>query len=234
MALVRDFPLFPLGLVALPTELVPLHIFEERYKAMIGRCLDEQSEFGIVWMAEDGLRPIGCACEIAEVVERLEDGRINLIARGTRPFRIEERQEELPYPAGTVEFLDDRAESADADAAEAAHAAYADLVSEATDRTPDMDEIGAMSAYQMAATVEFGLDAKQGLLDLRSEAARLKLVDAAVPRGDQAARLRQPRAGAGAVERQGALRGVGGGAGELRLGRGAAKRAGRFVHGMRA
>jgi Lon protease-like protein len=69
--LVRDFPLFPLGLVALPTELVPLHIFEERYKTMIGRCLDEGSEFGIVWMAEDGLRPIGCACEIAEVVERM-------------------------------------------------------------------------------------------------------------------------------------------------------------------
>jgi Lon protease-like protein len=173
---VRDFPLFPLGLVALPSELVPLHIFEERYKTMIGRCLDDGSEFGIVWMAEDGLRPIGCACEIAEVVERMEDGRINLIARGTRPFRIEQRQEELPYPAGTVEFLDDRAEEADSDAAEAAHAAYAELVNEATDRDPDMEEIAGMSAYEMAATVEFGLDAKQGLLDLRSESARLRLV----------------------------------------------------------
>ena len=176
MPLLRDFPLFPLGLVALPSELVPLHIFEERYKTMIGRCLQEGSEFGIVWMAEDGLRPIGCACEIAEVIEELDDGRINLIARGTRPFRIEARQEELPYPAGTVEFLDDRTEEADAGAAEAAHTAYADLVNQATDRTPDMDEIGAMGAYEMAATVEFGLDAKQGLLDLRSEAARLRLV----------------------------------------------------------
>ncbi|HET8758235.1 MAG TPA: LON peptidase substrate-binding domain-containing protein [Solirubrobacteraceae bacterium] len=176
MALVRDFPLFPLGLVALPSELVPLHIFEERYKTMIGRCLDEGSEFGIVWMSEDGLRPIGCACEIAEVIERMDDGRINLIARGTRPFRIEQRQDELPYPAGTVEFLDDRFEDEDPSAAEAAHEAYAELVNEATDRTPDMTEIGEMSAYQMAATVEFGLDAKQGLLDLRSETARLKLV----------------------------------------------------------
>ncbi len=174
--MVRDFPLFPLGLVALPSELVPLHIFEDRYKAMIERCLEEGSEFGIVWMAEDGLRPIGCACEIAEVVEQFEDGRINLIARGTRPFRIEARQEELPYPAGTVEFLNDRGDDPDAGAAAAAHAAYADLVSEATDRTPDPDEISAMSAYEMAATVEFGLDAKQGLLDLRSETARLKLV----------------------------------------------------------
>ena len=176
MALVRDFPLFPLGLVALPSELVPLHIFEERYKTMIGRCLDEGSEFGIVWMSEDGLRPIGCACEIAEVLERMEDGRINLIARGTRPFRIESRQDGLDYPAGTVEFLDDRAEEPDQEAAEAAHEAYAELVSEATDRTPDRTEIAAMTAYQMAATVEFGLDAKQGLLDLRSETARLKLL----------------------------------------------------------
>jgi Lon protease-like protein len=176
VAVVRDFPLFPLGLVALPTELVPLHIFEERYKTMIGRCIDERSEFGIVWMADDGLRPIGCACEIAEIVERMDDGRINLIARGTRPFRIETRQDELPYPAGTVEFLEDREEKADEEVSEAAHAAYADLVEEATDRAPDREEIADMTAYQMAATVEFGLDAKQGLLDLRSEAARLRLV----------------------------------------------------------
>jgi Lon protease-like protein len=173
---VSDFPLFPLGLVALPTELVPLHIFEDRYKAMVDRCLEEPTEFGIVWLADDGLRPIGCACEIEEVLERLPDGRLNLLARGTRPFRIEARQEELPYPAGTVEFLGDREEEADEEAAATAHEIYAELVREATDRTPDLEEIAAMTAYEMAATVEFGLDAKQGLLDLRSETARLKLL----------------------------------------------------------
>jgi Lon protease-like protein len=176
MAPVRDFPLFPLGLVALPSELIPLHIFEERYKTMIAHCLEHESEFGIVWMSDDGLRPVGCACEIAEVLERMDDGRINLIARGTRPFEIQERQETLPYPAGVVEFLDDRDEAGDPEVVAGAHEAYAELVREATDRTPDPDEIAAMSAYQMAATVEFGLDAKQGLLDLRSETARLKLV----------------------------------------------------------
>ena len=176
MAPVRDFPLFPLGIVALPSELIPLHIFEERYKAMVSHCLEHESEFGIVWMADDGLRPVGCACEIAEVLERMDDGRINLIARGTRPFQLQERQETLPYPAGVVEFLADRAEPEDPEVAAQAHEAYADLVREATDRTPDPDEVAAMSAYQMAATVEFGLDAKQGLLDLRSETARLKLV----------------------------------------------------------
>jgi len=173
--LLRDFPLFPLGLVALPSELVPLHIFEERYKTMIARCLEEESEFGIVWLADDGLRPIGCACAIAEVLERMPDGRLNLVARGTRPFRIEARQEELAYPAGTIEFLFDREEEVDPAAAAGAHAAYTDLVEQATDRTPDADEIAGMSAYEMAATVEFGLDAKQGLLDLRSETARMKL-----------------------------------------------------------
>ena len=176
MQLVQDFPLFPLGLVALPSELIPLHIFEERYKTMIGRCLEEESEFGIVWLADDGLRPIGCACEVAEVLERLPDGRINLVARGTRVFRIESRQEDLPYPAGTVEFLDDRDDLPDPEAAAGAHIAYADLVEHATDRIPEPGEIEAMSAYEMAATVEFGLDAKQGLLDLRSETARMKLV----------------------------------------------------------
>ena len=175
MATVRDFPLFPLGIVALPSELIPLHIFEERYKTMIGHCIEEDAEFGIVWLADDGLRPVGCACEIAEVLERMPDGRLNLVARGTRAFRIEARQDELPYPAGTVEFLDDRDEKPDSGAATAAQAAYAELVLQATDRIPDPGDLAAMTAYEMAATVDFGLDAKQGLLDLRSEDARLAL-----------------------------------------------------------
>ena len=107
VSLVRDFPLFPLGIVALPSELVPLHIFEERYKTMVARVLEEEGEFGIVWVSDDGLRAVGCACVIAEALERLPDGRLNLVARGTRVFRIEARQEELAYPAGTVEFLSD-------------------------------------------------------------------------------------------------------------------------------
>jgi len=176
MELTRDFPLFPLRLVALPSELVPLHIFEERYKAMIERCLAEPTEFGIVWVADDGLRPIGCACEVAEVLERFDDGRINLVARGTRAFRIEERQDSLPYPAGVVEFLADKDEPVDPELQAKTQDAYADLVRQATDRDPDQLEIAAMSAYDMAATVEFGLDAKQGLLDLRSETARLRLL----------------------------------------------------------
>src|SRR5436190_1855167 len=103
---VSDFPLFPLGLVALPHELVPLNIF----------------------------------------------------TRGTRPFRIVDERDDLAYPAGTVEFLVDKAEAADAKTQTAAHEAYGALVEHATDRQPDAEDLQTMTAYQMAATVDFGLE----------------------------------------------------------------------------
>jgi len=172
---VRDFPIFPLGLVALPHEYVPLHIFEPRYQTMFAECLERESEFGIVWATESGLRHVGCACEITRVLERMEDGRLNVLTRGTRPFRIVAEQDELAYPAATVEFLEDKPEQVDEAVVAAAHAAYAQLVLQATDTEPDDVDVATKTAYEMAATVDFGLDAKQGLLDLRSENARLRL-----------------------------------------------------------
>jgi Lon protease-like protein len=174
--LVRDFPLFPLGIVALPHEYVPLHIFEERYRTMIGEVLEHESEFGIIWQTDDGTKPIGCACIVTEVLERMDDGRMNILTRGTRPFRIVDERDDLAYPAGTVEFLVDKTEKADAKTQSAAHEAYGALVEHATDTQPDAEDLRTMTAYQMAATVDFGREAKQGLLDLRSENARLRLV----------------------------------------------------------
>jgi len=171
-----EFPLFPLGIVALPGEEIPLHIFEERYKTMMNQCLEEEREFGIVWLSDDGLRQVGCAATIERVLERMDDGRMNILVRGTRPFRVLERQAHLPYPAGVVEFVEDRSEGLDSAVLDTAHEAYAELVKRATDRDPDGQELAEMGAYAMAATVDFGLDAKQGLLDLRSENARLRLV----------------------------------------------------------
>jgi Lon protease-like protein len=171
-----SLPLFPLDIVALPGEVVPLRIFEERYKAMIAHCEEHDREFGIVWESDDGLRPVGCACEITEVLERSENGESKLLARGTRPFELLERLEDDPYPAGNVRWLADRDEEPDDDAGEQARGAYAELVERATDREPDRDELATLSAYAMAATVDFGADAKQGLLDLRSENARLRLL----------------------------------------------------------
>ena len=172
----EEFPLFPLGLVALPGEAIPLHIFEERYKTMMNECLRDGTEFGIVWLSDDGLRETGCACSIERVLERMEDGRMNLLARGTRPFKVLERQGHLAYPAGVIEFLEDKPESPEPELIEGAKEAYAQLVRRATDNEPDATALVNMDAYGMAATVDFGPDAKQGLLDLRSENARLRLV----------------------------------------------------------
>jgi Lon protease-like protein len=177
--ILRDFPLFPLGIVALPTESVPLHIFEDRYRRMIERCLaadpgSSECQFGIIWFSDQELKPVGCVCQIERVLERIEDGRMNILALGTRPFRLLERQDELPYPAGNVEFLADVEEVADNQAAGVARALYRDLVERATDRSLAAQELDEMDAYRMAATVEFDLDAKQELLELRSENARLR------------------------------------------------------------
>jgi Lon protease-like protein len=173
---VRDFPLFPLGIVALPGEVVPLHIFEERFKEMMELCLAEEREFGIVWLSDDGLREVGCACEITEVVDRAEDGQLDILTRGTRPFQLLEREDHLPYPAGVVEFVTDRDEAVDDSLLELARETYAELVERATDTRPEPDDLAKLSAYGMAATVDFGPEAKQGLLDMRSENARLRLV----------------------------------------------------------
>ncbi|HZU59569.1 MAG TPA: LON peptidase substrate-binding domain-containing protein, partial [Solirubrobacteraceae bacterium] len=154
----------------------PLHIFEERFKAMMNDCLRDEREFGIVWLSDDGLREVGCACAIDRVLERMEDGRLNLLARGTRPFRVIQRQGHLAYPAGVIEFLEDRSEVVDEGLLSSAHEAYAELVRRVTDNEPDAAQLLDMDAYAMAATVEFGPDAKQGLLDLRSENARLRLL----------------------------------------------------------
>jgi Lon protease-like protein len=178
---VRSFPLFPLGIVALPSESVPLHIFEHRYRRMIEGCLQAaestlEREFGIVWLSDEELKPVGCACEVEQVLERLEDGRLNIVVRGTRAFRLLERQDELPYPAGVVEFLGDESEAPDADAAGAARSLYRELLVQATDREIEQSEVDRLDAYAMAATVEFDVADKQQLLELRSENARMRLL----------------------------------------------------------
>jgi Lon protease-like protein len=172
----EGFPLFPLGIVALPTESVPLHVFEDRYKRMIEECLEHEREFGIVWLSEDELKPIGCACAIERVLERDEEGAMDILARGTQPFRLIERQDDYPYPAGIVEPLGDLEEEPDPETAQIARELYAELVEQATDKRLSEVELAGLDAYAMAGTVEFGPDGKQELLELRSENARMRLL----------------------------------------------------------
>ena len=192
--ILERFPLFPLGLVLLPREVVPLHIFEERYKTMIGECLEEEREFGLVWLSEDGLRGTGCGASVIRVLERTEDGRINILAEGTRPFRLLRRIDDLAYPAGDVELLEDEASGVEGDPEllAAAHERYADLVDRVTDTRPEPSQLAGLDAYGMAATVDFELAAKQELLELREEEARLRrlceLFDTTLARLDYAER----------------------------------------------
>jgi Lon protease-like protein len=173
---VRDLPLFPLPLVLLPTEVVPLHIFEDRYKEMIALCLDEHREFGIVWLSDAGLKEVGCTASVAEVLEELEDGRMNILVRGGTPFRLLEKQEEHAYPAGTVEILGDQHVAEPEEPGGEARERYADLLESLTDERPEEAALAELSSYEMAASVDIDLEVKQGLLELRSEEARLRLL----------------------------------------------------------
>ena len=170
------FPIFPLPLVLLPTEVAPLHIFEERYKRMINLCIEEGAEFGIVWLGDSGLADVGCTARITELIDRMEDGRMNIVVRGGKPFRLLRRVEELPYPAGDIEMLEDE-QDADDSHAEAARSTYAEVVEKATDERPSDEDLAGMDAYRMAATIELEPALKQRLLDSRSEDERLDIVE---------------------------------------------------------
>jgi Lon protease-like protein len=170
-----SFPIFPLPLVLLPTEVAPLHIFEERYKRMINLCIEEGAEFGIVWLGDSGLADVGCTAHITELIDRMEDGRMNIVVRGGKPFRLLRRVEELPYPAGDIELLEDERD-ADETHADAARSSYAEVVEKATDERPTDEDLADMDAYRMASTIELEPALKQRLLDSRSEDERLDIV----------------------------------------------------------
>jgi Lon protease-like protein len=202
--LLDDFPLFPLPVVLLPTEIVPLHIFEDRYKTMVSLCLDADSEFGIVWLSDDGLKEVGCTARVTQVLEEMDDGRMNILVQGGSPFRLLERNEEHAFPAGTVELLSDRNEDVSDRITSGARDGFASLVERVTDQRPDEEMLAELGAYDMAASVDLGLDAKQGLLELRSEQARLRLLARlfkdAMSRLDAAERIAEHAKGNGKVK----------------------------------
>jgi Lon protease-like protein len=144
---------------------------------MIGECLDEQTEFGIIWLSDDGLKEMGCSARIARVLERFEDGRLNILVQGTEPFRLLRKIEDLPYPAGDIEVVVDDDDSGDGEAADKARRRYADLVEELTESRPEDEALAQLDAYGMAATLDVEPAAKQELLELRSERGRLEQLD---------------------------------------------------------
>ncbi len=174
----RDLPIFELPAVLLPGELMPLQIFEDRYKRMIGDCLEREEPFGIVFRDDDGgARRVGCTARIAEVIERFDDGRLNIVVTGEDPFQVEDRFEEADYPAGTVSPVErtDSLVPDDADQAEATREAFEELVRRVSGSEPD-DDVTEDDSYAIAARVELPAETKQALLEQRSEAERMRIL----------------------------------------------------------
>jgi Lon protease-like protein len=175
----REMPIFELPAVILPGELMPLHIFEERYKRMIGHCLDAEEPFGIVFRDDDGgARRIGCSARVTEVTETFDDGRMNVVVTGEEPFRVLDRFEATEYPSGEVEPIDVAAETAEepGEAADIARGAFAELVERVSGEPPEDQQFAGDDAYSIAARVELPAETKQRLLELRSEPERMRVL----------------------------------------------------------
>jgi Lon protease-like protein len=178
-----ELPIFELPVVLLPGELLPLHIFEERYKRMLGHCLDSGEPFGIVFSDEEGgARNVGCTAEVAEVLEHFEDGRMNVVVSGGNPFRVLDRFEGSDFPAGDVELIDEESEPSERDeaAAELARRTFRELASQAGAEPPDIEELADHDAYALAARITLPAETKQVLLETRSEADRMRTLGRAL------------------------------------------------------
>jgi len=171
-----DLPIFPLELVLVPGEPLPLHIFEPRYQDMLERCLDEEIPFGLIYADEEGMRDIGCTAQVTEVLERFPDGRSNIVVMGRDAIRVDEVHDEHSYRSAIVSVLEDDPAEAPAAAQEAAIAAYLALAGELPGSAPEAPEPGPRLAYALAARVDLSHDVKQSLLEDRDEQRRVEVV----------------------------------------------------------
>ena len=179
----EEIGLFPLGIVLLPTEVVPLHIFEERYRELIGECVELEREFGLVGADGDGVHEVGTRAWVAEVLERFDDGRLNILVQGRERFRVERLTRGRSFLTAEVTPLDDEWEEPAPEAAARAVEAFRALAAAAGADADDPDPDSPQLSFAIAARVELPSEAKQELLELRSEPARLarvaELLDAA-------------------------------------------------------
>jgi Lon protease-like protein len=181
--------LFPLGLVLLPGEVVPLHIFEQRYKLLVQERLDG-GEFGIV-LADDGsLRECGCSARVTELLEELGDGRMNILVEGRRRFRLLELRPpddpETEYLSGVIEYYDDTEPEAPAELRAGLLEVFRTMLQLMDVEAPQAPGGDAPLSFRVAAAVDFGAALKQELLESFSEAQRLETLlremEALIPR----------------------------------------------------
>ena len=169
-----EIGLFPLELVLLPSERVPLHIFEDRYKELIADCLAAEGEFGLILETEEGLREIGTLTAVLEVIHTFDDGRMNVLVEGHDRFRLAHETEGRLFRTAEVEPVEDEDDPATEAEIEETMAVFRRLVTVADAEEIAEPEAGATAlSFQLASKVDFGHELKQELLELRSERRRL-------------------------------------------------------------
>lgn len=97
--------LFPLGIVAFPSKFVPLHIFEERYKKLINECIDQNSEFGVVYQDKNGLADVGCTVTVTKLLNKYHDGRMDIITQGKKIFKLKDQEVIDDITIGDISIL---------------------------------------------------------------------------------------------------------------------------------
>jgi len=188
----QEIGLFPLGTVLLPTERMPLHIFEPRYQELIGECLEDDVEFGLILADDDGLREIGTRAAVVEVLDRLEDGRLNVVVEGRERFRVRELTSGRSFQTGEIEPLrDDAEDEAAADEVERALGLMRRLAELAGADVEGLEVTTDTPSFELAARVEFDPLLKQRLLELRSEPERLRTLTELLERAARMLELRQ-------------------------------------------
>ena len=171
-------PLFPLDVVLLPGAPLPLHIFEPRYKEMIGECLAQNSVFGVLRAAEKSIAEIGCTAEIISVTKEYADGRLDIVTEGRKRFEVLQLDQERSFLRGEILLLDDvpgNPSKEDAARAIQLHAelmALAGSVQDLSPADPASADSSALS-FALAGSLPLDLDFKQQLLTLRSENQRI-------------------------------------------------------------
>ena len=174
----NELPLFPLNMVLLPTRKVPLHIFEDRYQQMIRECLEQDSEFGLVWGTDDQFSDIGCSARVDRLVTEFPDGRMNIIIEGTKRFRVISRKDIHPYISGFVEDIEDDTEPYNIELGNHLKELYAQAlklsIGWATPPPPTEDL--SLISYIVAANLGLPHEKQQALLEDTSVNSRLHLI----------------------------------------------------------
>jgi Lon protease-like protein len=166
-------PLFPLNTVLFPGTALPLHVFEERYREMIGECVAQDRAFGVVRAEGDTLAVIGCTARVVRVLDRFPDGRMNILCEGEQRFEIEGLDESRKYLQADVEFFDDDGEgSTRTQREECAALHFATLHLAGIEMPPMHLDLNAPVAFQLADALPSDLGFKQQLLGSRSDADR--------------------------------------------------------------